>query len=63
MHYGSKMERSRQNCYIHPHEVLLENDLLVSMTGSGGVETPVTVTLTQAGVTELSYLRTRASKP
>ena len=43
------MDRGRPNFYIHPHEVLLETDLLVSITGSGGAETTVTVTLTQVG--------------
>ena len=41
------MGRRPHSTYIHPHEILLETDLLVSVTGSGGAETPVTVTLTQ----------------
>ena len=41
------MGRRPRSSYIHPHEILLETDLLVSVTGSGGAETPVTVTLTQ----------------
>ena len=39
--------RRRRGCYIHPHEILLETDLVVTVSGSGGAEIPVTVTLTQ----------------
>ena len=36
------MGRRRRGEYLHPHEVLLETDLAVSVTGSGGADTQVT---------------------
>lgn len=36
------MGRRRRGDYLHPHEVLLETDLAVSVTGSGGADTQVT---------------------
>ena len=41
------MGRRRRNCYIHPHEILLETDLVVTISGQAGVTENCTVTLTQ----------------
>ena len=42
-----KMGRRRRNCYVHPHEILLETDLVVTISGQGGLTENYTVTLTQ----------------
>ena len=41
------MGRRRRNCYVHPHEILLETDLVVTISGQGGLTENYTVTLTQ----------------
>ena len=41
------MGRRRRNCYIHPHEILLETDLVVTISGQAGLTENYTVTLTQ----------------
>ena len=41
------MGRRRRSCYIHPHEILLETDLVVTISGQGGLTENYTVTLTQ----------------
>ena len=53
------MGRRPRSSYIHPHEILLETELSVSVTGSAGAETPVTVTLTQ----EKIILTSRSQRP